>query len=42
MLTVTSWTRSREAAGFCPVGGVKLDDREEFQLRELRYWRAVP
>lgn len=34
--------RFYEAAGFAPDGGVKVDDRGEFQLREVRYRRGLP
>jgi GNAT superfamily N-acetyltransferase len=31
-----------EKAGFSPDGAAKLDDRGEFQLREVRYRRPLP
>jgi GNAT superfamily N-acetyltransferase len=34
--------RFYEVAGFRPDGAVKIDDRGTFQLRELRYRRALP
>jgi GNAT superfamily N-acetyltransferase len=33
--------RFYEAAGFAPDGAVKVDDRDQFELRELRYRRSL-